>query len=51
MSFLEEIIATIFQDIILVSIRVIGSFVRWIFLKHKFTFKEIRSQSWNGRME
>jgi hypothetical protein len=50
MSLFEEFIGMIIQEIFLSSIRIIGAGVRWLFLKKKFSFKEIRSQSWNGRV-
>lgn len=50
MSFSEIAIETLFQEIIWGTIKRFGSFIRWIFLGNKYTYKEIYKQDWNGRV-
>ena len=47
---IEEFLTTFFQEILWGGIIKLGAFVRWIFLKSKYSFKEILQQNWNGRI-
>lgn len=50
MSFIEGIFETILGDVIRNTIKRIGSFVRWVFLRNRFLYNEIYNQSWNTRI-
>lgn len=50
MSIVEEFIGIFFQEVLLASIRRIGSFVRWLFLRKKYSYNDIYKQDWNGRI-
>jgi hypothetical protein len=50
MSLVEGFLETFFQDVIWASLKRLGSAVRWIFLKRKYSYKDIYRQDWNGRV-
>jgi uncharacterized protein YycO len=45
---IEGILDIIFEDVLMGLLRRIGASIRWIFLRKKYTFKEILSLDWNG---
>jgi len=47
---IQEIFETLITDIFLEFIQKIGSYVRWVFLKNKYSYKQIQKQDWNGRV-
>lgn len=47
---IETFFEILFQTIIWTFIKGIGASIRWIFLQRKYSFKEILSQNWNGRI-
>lgn len=50
MSLVEGFLETFFQEVIWTSIKRLGSAVRWIFLKGKYSYRDIYKQDWNGRV-
>ena len=50
MSFIEEFIGTLFTEVLWASIKRFGSFIRWLFLRTKYSYKDIYKQDWNGRI-
>ena len=47
---IEEFIVTFFQDIVWDGIIRFGAFIRWIFIRKKYSYKEVVQQDWNGRI-
>lgn len=45
-----EILGTLFHDAPYYLIKRTGSFVRWLFLKSKYSYAEVYDQDWNGRV-
>ena len=50
MSFFEEIIGGLFQEVLFGFIRKIGAAFRWAFLHNKYNYKEVLTQDWNLRI-
>ena len=50
MSLVEGFLETFFQEVLWASIKRLGSFVRWVFLKRKYSYNDIYKQDWNGRV-
>jgi uncharacterized protein YycO len=50
MSIAEELIRPFFEAVLWESIKRIGSAVRWVFLRKKYSYPDIYDQSWNGRV-
>ena len=50
MSLLEIFVETIFEEILWSFIKRLGSGIRWLFLKSKYSYNEIYKQDWNGRV-
>ena len=47
---MEDFITQFFQDLIPSVLQRLGALIRWIFLKNKYTYKEVLNQDWNGRI-
>lgn len=43
-------IAEFLREFLLSLIPRLGAFFRWIFLKKKYSYKEVLEQNWNGRI-
>ena len=47
---MDEFLNQIFQDFFYYLFRIVGARFRWLFLRRKYSFKEILEQNWNGRI-
>jgi len=47
---MEEFIISFFQELIPTALAKLGGFVKWIFLRKKYTYQEILNQDWNARI-
>lgn len=47
---LDELLQTLFGEILMGFIRHVGAIVRWLFLGKKYSYREIRKQDWNARV-
>ncbi len=45
-----EFIGQLIFDSLLQSVKHIGASIKWIFLRKKFSYKEILKQNWNNRI-
>jgi hypothetical protein len=50
LDFLGDLLAEFFSGLVWVGIKIIGAFMRWIFLNRKYSFEEVYEQGWNGRI-
>lgn len=50
LDFLGDLLAEFFSRLVWVAIKSIGAFIRWIFLRRKYSFEEVNEQGWNGRI-
>ncbi len=50
LDFLGDLLAEFFSGLVWVAIKIIGAFIRWIFLRRKYSFDEVYEQDWNGRI-
>ncbi len=50
MGIIEAFVEAFFQEVLWASIKRIGALVRWGFLRKKYTYNEVYSQEWNGRV-
>ena len=49
-NIMEEFITSFFQELIPSALAKLGGFFKWIFLRKKYTYKEILEQNWNKRI-
>lgn len=47
---MSDIIATIIQDFIIFNLNYLGAAIKWLFLRKKYTYKELLKQDWNTRI-
>jgi len=47
---MEDFITQFFQELIPSALAKLGGFFRWLFLRKKYTYKEILKQNWNTRI-
>lgn len=45
-----DLITQFFQDLIPSASKRLGTLIKWIFLKNRYTYNEILNQNWNGRI-
>lgn len=50
MGIIEAFLETLFHEILWGLIKRIGSFIRWLFLRNKYSYDLIYKQDWNGRV-
>ena len=50
MAIVEAFFESLLPDLVQPFFRLIGACVRWIFLRNRYTFSQIRQQEWNGRV-
>lgn len=50
MGIIEAFLETLFQEILWGLIKRLGSFIRWLFLRNKYSYDLIYKQDWNGRV-
>lgn len=50
MTIFEELIVSIFQDILWGTVLRVGATIRWLFLRTKYSYSQILKQDWNGRI-
>lgn len=47
---MEDFISQFIQDLIPSAIKRLGAFIRWVFFRNKYSYKEVLEQNWNGRI-
>lgn len=50
MSVFEGFLETFVQEILWASVKRIGSLIRWVILRNKYSYNQIYRQDWNGRV-
>jgi hypothetical protein len=50
MSVFEGFLETFVQEILWASVKRIGSLIRWVILRNKYSYNQIYQQDWNGRV-
>jgi len=47
---MADFLAQIFQELIIQNLNYVGASIKWIFLRKKYSFKELLDQNWNTRI-
>ncbi|WP_299123302.1 hypothetical protein [uncultured Tenacibaculum sp.] len=47
---MEDFFSGFLEEILFSSISKLGAFIRWLFLKRKYSYNEVLKQDWNGRI-
>jgi hypothetical protein len=50
MSVFEGFLETFVQEILWATVKRIGSLIRWVILRNKYSYNQIYQQDWNGRV-
>lgn len=50
MSFIEDFISGLFQELIPNFVKIVGASIRWLFFNSRYDFKTILTQNWNHRI-